>query len=606
MSDMRDTILSYPKIAQRLESRPADRSKVLRNLEEIRADYSKTYVKSFEKFLDATLPQLYDGINFNQNGVDFSQMVKERCVVLVPNHQSHADYVAINYMTFKNFGIPLYVAGGNNLNIFPIGKLFRKSGCFFIRRSFQNDILYRLTLEGYLFYLLKNQKPIEFFFEGGRSRTGKLLPPRFGLYHMLLEAHQSLVEESSKKGEKAPELTFVPVSINHEYVPEQQSLVKESRGGKKTKESTMQLFNLLGLFSHQFGNVHITLGNPITMSQGKNDQGDMKKVTQDLAFKCFLEVGRNMVITPSSLLAFIMLDGPDGALKWSEIRSNAISILNYCRDFGAPITNSLRPENRDSSLQRALDIFIGNKKVQIIGKPGKGPVFYSISSQARSEMLYFKNSILHHFLVPWGITAAWISLFSGEVQSVRDLQKFFVDRRSMLKHEFYLPSTKDFLNKTLHIISHIIGREVKSLQDCLDLSHKDLYKIASHLSVFARSMNFIIEAYFISALTMKSLFDEDSEGFKTEVYLKKFGQTFESEKNLGRVIKYPESFSLSLARSSLKYFEHSGHIINEDGVYKKSQTRLIGDACDYLETALQKTLSLHLTPSIDTLEADGT
>ena len=592
MDYVSDIVLSYPKLQERFRDKPNERVKALKHLNEIKAEYSKTYIKAFEKMLDVALPQIYDGINFNENDVNVKELVKNSCIVFVPNHQSHADYLAMNYMVFKEYGIPLYVAGGKNLNIFPIGKLFRKSGCFFIRRSFQNNILYKLVLEGYLYYLLMEKLPIEFFFEGGRSRTGKLLPPRYGLYHMLLEAHRALPESK-----KSP-LTFIPVSINHEYVPEQQSLVKENRGAKKTKEHTMQLFGLLGLFSHQFGSIHINLGTPV-IAKAPLDPRDLKSATQKLAFNCFLEVGRNMVVTPSSLLAFILLDSPEGAFRWDEIRSRAIIILDYCRNFDVPLTSSLSAENRDESLQRALDIFIGNKKVQVIGSPENGPSFYSIKKEARSELLYFKNSILHHFLVPWGITSAWLSLFSGEIENVRDLQEFFLERRNQLKHEFYLPSTKEFLLKTLKTISQIIGRDVKRLDDCLKLSHKDLYQIASHLGVFSRSMNSIFEGYFLSALTMKKMLSVSTHGFKRDEYIKGYGETFEQEKKLGRVVKYPESYSVVMAKSALNYFEHAGFIEVRDGNYFGTDKKLLSDACSHFEDVLHKTLGLNLVPPVE-------
>ena len=116
------------------------------------------------------------------------------------------------------------MAGGDNLNITGVGGWFRKMGCFFIRRRFPDDAIYKLTLEAYLYHLLREGRVIEFFFEGGRSRTGKLLPPRFGLYRMLMNAHSELSKVSGKK------LAFVPVSIAHEYVPESRSLDRELGG----------------------------------------------------------------------------------------------------------------------------------------------------------------------------------------------------------------------------------------------------------------------------------------------------------------------------------------------------------------------------------------
>ena len=98
-----------------------------------------------------------------------SREYQNDCIVLVPNHQSHADYLALGVNFFKIFSTPVYVAGGNNLNIFPIGRIFRKCGCFFIRRSFHNNLTYKMTLEGYLYYLLKKGKMVQFFLRGAEA-----------------------------------------------------------------------------------------------------------------------------------------------------------------------------------------------------------------------------------------------------------------------------------------------------------------------------------------------------------------------------------------------------------------------------------------------------
>ncbi|PIP94240.1 MAG: hypothetical protein COW00_03300 [Bdellovibrio sp. CG12_big_fil_rev_8_21_14_0_65_39_13] len=560
-SKLENIVLSYPKLKDRIESRDKpnqERDKALKILDEIKADFSVTYIRGFEKLLDSTLPKLYDGIHFNDGGIDFKKLVKESCVVLVPNHQSHADYVAINYMFYKTFRFPLYVAGGKNLNIFPIGTLFRKSGCFFIRRSFASDILYKLTLEAYLYYLLKTGRPIEFFFEGGRSRTGKLLPPRYGLYHMLLDAHKEINREEQKK------LLFVPVSIIHEYVPEQRSLTKELSGAKKQKESTGQLFGLFKLFAYQFGNVHINIGRPVEAAFKEGD--DEKKVTQDLAFKCFREVGRNMMVTPSSLLATVMLDEPFGALMWGDLVLKSKAIIKYCEKYNIPYTSSLREDSIDATLERTMDIFIGNRKVDVIGRHHQGATYYSIREESRVELLYFKNTILHHFLVPAIINLAWINLFNGEITNVADLKRFFLEQRALLKYEFYLPTVKQFFYRCLTTISDCIGRKVTSLEDLMSLSNKELYSIVAKIGVFARVLNYLNECYYICALTWKELSREYATGVKTDVYTKKTREIFDREKQFDRLIRYPEGYSMPLVKSALTFLEHQKVVERKDGL----------------------------------------
>lgn len=584
--EMEEIVLNYPKLKDRIGNKDEEREKAIKNLKEIRAELSLPFLRTFEKFLDASLSQLYDGINFNDNGKNLKELSQKNNIVLVPNHQSHADYVAINYIYFKKYQSPLFVAGGNNLNIFPIGPLFRRSGCFFIRRTFANDILYKLTLEAYLHYMLVKGNPIEFFFEGGRSRTGKLLPPRYGLYQMLIEAHQAIPEAS-----RLP-LKFIPVSIVHEYVPEQKSLVRELEGGKKKKESASQVFGLVRLFSYQFGNVHINVGHPVDMPPV--DLDNLKTQTQKLAFECFLEVGKNMRVTPTSLLAMILLDEPTGALKWEEILSKARHIVAYCQKFNVPITDSITPENLEKSLERSIDILIGNKKVEAIGNPNGNHVFYSIKDDSRKEILYFKNTVLHHFLVPWIVNMGWVNLFSGHITNVDDLKKFFISQRKQLMHEFYLPTVKEFLTSTLDIVSDAVGREVKTLEECMELSHKELYQILQKVSLFSRACNYLMEAYYVCGLTLTSLSKEYKEGFKMETFLKKYKEVFESERKLKRIIKYAESYSVPLSKSSLQYFIHTGIVASNSGYYAVTDSQKLVEVLTKVESDLSSQLSINL------------
>lgn len=587
--EMEEIVLGYHKLRDRINGKEEEKEKALKNLKEIRAELSLPFLKTFEKFLDASLSQLYDGINFSDNGHNLKELSETSNLVLVPNHQSHADYVAINYVYFKKYHSPLFVAGGNNLNIFPIGPLFRRSGCFFIRRTFANDILYKLTLEAYLHYMLVKGNPIEFFFEGGRSRTGKLLPPRYGLYQMLIEAHAAIPKEKRKP------LQFVPVSIVHEYVPEQKSLARELDGGKKKKENAAQVFGLVKLLSYQFGNVHINLGNPVMAPEVPESAADLKIQTQKLAFECFLEVGKNMRVTPTSLLAMILLDEPTGALKWDEILNKARHIVAYCEKFNVPITDSIKLENLEKSLERSIDILIGNKKVEVIGNTSSQHVFYSIKDDSRKEILYFKNTILHHFLVPWIVHMGWVNLFSGHISNVEDLKKYFIMQRKQLTHEFYLPTVKEILTLTLDIVSDAIGRQVTTLEECVELTHKELYLILAKVGLFSRSCNYLLEAYYVCGLTLKELSTKEyKEGFKMETFLKRYKEVFEAEKKLRRIIKYAESYSVPLSKSSLQFFIHAKIVDSNAGFYTVADQAKLCETLTKIESDLQGQLSINL------------
>jgi glycerol-3-phosphate O-acyltransferase len=535
-----DAVLNYPKLQERLATRPEDLPKIKKLFKEIHGEFSPTVVKSTVALIDQSFAKLYDGVNLEIHpGTDFHDLKKKNHIVLVPNHQSHADYVALTYSMYKNFEIPIRVAAGINLNVFPLGQFFGKAGAFFIRRSFTSDQLYKLTFEAYIYYLLETDQVVEFFFEGGRTRTGKLLKPKYGLFQMLLEAHSQIKD--------AKPLMFIPVSLAHEHIPEEKAHARELGGAKKKAESGTQLFKLVKLFNKRLGTIHIHFGEGIVMDGFK---GDLKEATQNLAFACFRAVGKGMPITPSSLLALIMLDEPSGALTWKQIEENASDVITYCAALNIPVTPSLKKELFLDSLRSALDIFIGSKKIEVLKREKLNQVFYAIKSEHRVEILYHKNMILHHFLVPCIINSTWFNMFNGSIKDGMQLTRFLMNKRKELKYEFYLPSVRDMIQDALNIISYALGRKVDSLEGSMQLSSQDLYLIATKVRRFSTALSYLYESYYISALTIKYL---GTENFTQERFIQVARELFNLELEHGRVVKYPEAFAVPIIKDTLVY-----------------------------------------------------
>lgn len=545
-----DIVLTYPKFVERLRNKPEDAPKIKKLFQEIHGEFSPTLVKSAAKVLDATFLRLYDGVNLEvPPGMDFKDLKEKNHIILVPNHQSHADYVALTYSMFKNFGVPIRVAAGINLNVFPLGQFFGKAGAFFIRRSFTSDQLYKLTFEGYIYYLLKTGQIVEFFFEGGRTRTGKLLKPKYGLFQMLLEAHSQIKEKP---------LMFIPVSLAHEHIPEEKAHARELGGGKKVPEKGTQLFKLVKLFNKRLGTIHIHFGEPIVM---KGYEGDLKEATQNLAFANFRAVGRNMPITPSALLALIMLDEPSGALTWKQIEERSLDVIEYCQAMKIPMTPSLTTDKFRDSLRSALDMFIGNKKIEVLKREKLNQVYYVIRGERRVEVLYHKNMILHHFLVPGIINSTWFNVFNGSIKDGMQLTRFLMNKRKELKYEFYLPSLKEMINEALDIISYALGRRVESLEECMRLSSQELYQIATKVRRFSTALSYLYEAYYISCLAIKYLANEN---FTQERFVQVTKELFTLEIEHGRVIKYPESYAVPIIKDTLIYHQNNRVIDRND------------------------------------------
>lgn len=564
-----DIAISYPKLAQRLLEKPADEKKVKKLFKEIHGEFSPAVVKSASKFLDATFGKLYDGVNLEvPEGMDFKKLQEKYSIILVPNHQSHADYVALTYCMFKEFGVALRVAAGINLNVFPLGQFFGKGGAFFIRRTFTSDLLYKTCFEAYVYYLLKTNQVVEFFFEGGRTRTGKLLKPKFGLYQMLLETHSNL--------DDAKPLMFIPVSLAHEHIPEEKAHARELGGGKKVPESGAQLFKLFKLFGKRLGTIHIHFGKGIVIDRIK---GDLKEETQKLAFDCFIAVGKNMPVTPTSLLALIMLDEPSGAMTWKQIEERAEEIIDYCQAVGIPLTPSLAKNEFRASLRSALDMFIGNKKIEVIRSEKLNQIFYVIKADRRIEVLYHKNMILHHFLVPNMINSAWFNVFNGNIKDGMQLTRYLMRKRKELKYEFYLPGIKEMLDEAMRILSYALGREIKSFDECMKFSTQEMYQIATKVKNFSTALSYLYESYYISILAINYL---KGGSFTQDKFLQVVKELFQLEIEHGRVIRYNEAFAVPILKDTLIHFQ------NEKVLGRNDAREFFVNDPEKLEVALDK------------------
>lgn len=590
MDYLQKVILSYPPLKKYIGGNGLERANCFKNLEEIRADYSPLFIKKLGDLMDFPFSKMYDGIHLELSPhLKLLKLCQENNVILVPNHQSHLDYLALNYALHRkyNFQIPIHVAGGINLNIFPIGTIFRRSGCFFIRRSFINDRNYKHTFEAYIYYLLKERVPIEFFFEGGRSRTGKLLPPRFGLFNMILDAHNILAEQ----GHEWP-LAFVPISIMHEFVPEEKSLAKELRGSKKKQESSAQMLKLWRFFSKKFGTIHIKIGHPIMGDE--NTQHDLRRQTQRLAFKCYRSVGSGMSVTPISLLSLIMLDDPSGALTYKAILAKTKRILDYCQQFGVPVTSRLSGDQVDHTLKRAIELLVKDKKIKLLKKEKLEQEFYVVEDNRRLGLLYFKNSTLHQFLVPFFMNSLLINIINDQVKTLDDLKHLLKAQRDLLKYEFYLPEVKEVIQKSLEIIGHALGRNVKTLKDVLKLTTQEFFKVAKVINLFVRAPSYIYEGYYVGCLALKHLKDDH---FNTDQFLKVAKEIHDIERQHGRLIRFNESYSVPLLKNALKYYKNR-KLVRKDGdfyllVTPKATEELIDDLAKYLTE--------HLTFNLKTL-----
>src|SRR5262249_16831120 len=158
------------------------------------------------------------------------------------------DHLVLQYMLHENGLPPNHTAGGINMNFFPLGQLARRSGVFFIRRSFKDNEVYKFVLRQYIDYLIENRFALDAGIEGGRARSGQLLPPRCGLPGHVVAAH--------RRG-RADDVVLIPVSIAYGQISDVQDYAHEQLGGEKKRESFGWFVGFLRRLRRPYGAIYI-------------------------------------------------------------------------------------------------------------------------------------------------------------------------------------------------------------------------------------------------------------------------------------------------------------------------------------------------------------
>jgi glycerol-3-phosphate O-acyltransferase len=361
---------------------------------EISSDIRFTMMELWNYFLNWLFNSLYGGIRVDEEGIlKVKKAAKDSPLVLVPCHRSHLDYMLLSYVFYhRDMSLPL-VCSGNNLNFWPMGPIFRRSGAYFIRRTLEGDDLYPLALKGYVGELLREGYFQEFFIEGTRSRSGKLFPPKIGLLKMVVESY---LEDGPK------DVYFVPVSLNYERVLEVKSYLKEIKGGKKQKEKFTDLFRLPRFLKRRYGRIYLQIGEPISLaaalqnrpSLAAGDREPMIDFSISLARKIMASIDEVTTLLPTGLVATVLLSPMRRSFTYEEIQSRYEELGALARAGQARLSESLG-KNPIFALEEVLEQFVNEGLLQ--AHEDLGERFYTLREDIRAHLDYFKNTVIHFF-----------------------------------------------------------------------------------------------------------------------------------------------------------------------------------------------------------------
>ena len=399
-------------VAQEMRERQLTRHKALQRARayawEIAANYSHAFVRFMEHALGWLWNRLYDGVEFG-HGATLAEVAEGNEIVYVPCHRSHMDYLLLGYTIYVHgYAVP-HTAAGINLNLPVVGRFLRKGGGFFIRRSFAGNKLYTVVFTKYLAAIMARGHPVEYFIEGGRSRTGRLLQPKTGMLQMTVRGFLA---------DPLRPVVFVPVYFGYERLVEGATFIGELSGRPKEKESILGLLGSWRVLRERFGKVHVNLGEPIAL-EGLLDRHSRVWRTQrfdddtraawvgaavdELADRIMRNINSAAAVTPINLLAVTLLAMPHQALPEADL----VRQLELYRALLTAFPYSERVTV--TALSGAQMIAYGESMRVITREPQAPGDIVSMSVESAVLATYFRNNVLHLFALPSLVACVFVS-----------------------------------------------------------------------------------------------------------------------------------------------------------------------------------------------------
>lgn len=357
--------------------------------------------------------------------------MRENPTLLLFTHKTYIDGVTATDLAYQNDLPLIHLFGGINLDFFGLGFMLRRAGTIFIRRSFENNPVYKLVLRYYVSYLLEKRFPMTWAFEGTRSRLGKLMPPRYGLLKYVMDsAHSNDIEN----------VHIIPVVTSFDLIRDVEEYASEQTGRIKKPESLSWFIGYLRSLREPMGKVYVDFGEPVIVKKAP-DPNDRLALSK-MAFEVAVQANRATPLTLTSLMCLCLLGTAPRAMTEAELRAVINFLVGWARERGIRMSEDLTDENLEG-VQRVVETLVNNG---LLVRYDKGSTLvYAIEPDQHPIASYYRNTIIHHFLDKAIIE---LSILKAREVSDREAAEVFweeTDRlRDLFKFEFFYPEKQQY------------------------------------------------------------------------------------------------------------------------------------------------------------------
>lgn len=539
-------------------------------LDEIAANFSHSLVKNCDKILGWLWNKLYQGLHIS-NAATVRRLAQDgHEIVYVPCHRSHMDYLLLSYVLYREGMIPPHIAAGINLNFFPAGYIFRRGGAFFIRRSFKGNKLYSIIFREYLSELFSKGYSVEYFSEGGRSRTGRLLPAKTGMLAMTIQA---MLREQTRP------VTLVPIYIGYEHVMEVSTYAKELRGKRKEKENAGQVIKTIRKLRN-FGLGYVNFGEPIQLNQFLNEEVPEWKqdinpfdpprpqwltpTVNKLADKMMTHINKAAAANALTLCATALLASRQRALAKDTLVFQIDSYLSLLKNVPYSDTFTVPDKTADELVAHALSL-----DKFVIETDTMGDIV-SLDRNQSILMTYYRNNIIHLFALPSLIAHLVVRHQSISIDYIKSVVNQLYP---FLKKELFLHYENGELDSTVEcILDELVAQGlICRTENTISIEQQ---KIQS-LMLLARTIAETLQRYAISINLLGANPDLDKSQLETKCQ--------QVAQRLGRLhgINAPEFFDKGVFTSLFSTLKEQKYM-NSEGQCDIEKTQHLADVLSAL------------------------
>ncbi|PIE37422.1 MAG: glycerol-3-phosphate acyltransferase [Gammaproteobacteria bacterium] len=491
------------------------------------------------------------------NAEDLAKMrdwVRDNPALLLWTHKTYLDGVVVPKLMYENdFPMP-HMFGGANLSFAGLAFLLRRAGGIFIRRSFQDNPVYKLTMRHYISLLMEKRFPLSWSFEGTRSRIGKLMPPKYGLLKYVLEAcHAS----------DARNIYIIPLSISYDLIRDVEEYAQEQVGRVKKPESLSWFVGYLRSLAKPMGKAYMNIGEPVILEQAPDP--DDKLALSKIAFEVAVAANKATPITYTSLVTLCLLGAAPVALTESELDRESDLFLDYARARNFPLSPDFE-RDRAAGIEQLVELMI--REGMLTRYEGGSETVYAIAPEQAPVASYYRNTIIHFFVNKALIELALLSVI--EACSDDPVQCFWdaIDvLRDLFKFEFFYPPSdvfQDEIRAELERYDNDWEQRLRAGKQSTQNFLAGMEPLLAHIALLT-----FVEAYYVAADYLAGLPAEDSLSQKTciDEGLKRARQAY-----LQRRISSEASIGKLLLSNAWSLFNHRG--LTEGGDAVRQQQRV--------------------------------